>query len=421
MHRNGILTLILVAVLLLPAAGASTVPASEPVDSVGVANEPQQTTQTNDSERANYTRLYVDDGYRHLELKPGESDSFTVEIENGEDHEVDISPHVVVPQVGERPVKKSWVSIDAPETTIDAGAERTVNVTVTVPEDTELGRYQGWIAFTDETISYPGRPPKPVHAVSFSAEVTKDPTVFIRAGDYMHGQVQAGETYTHEIVVENTGEQAVPLNPEIGRERHHGPRDNAVERSWFEIDSPTEVAPGETATVTVTVSVPEDASRGHYGTELNLGLKDPARPENREYWQQVGLNFQVWTQPEEPFEKSVQVEDGTDNLTLKLTSHDRYSQRRDDAEPANFQVTWVAPNGTTMDAERVSVTNSGHVDLGNDARRDGMQTQGAYASGGERKEFVYRVDDPQAGDWTVRIMPEHVVQFGYEVVRDTGN
>ncbi|MDG5776351.1 hypothetical protein VB773_08005 [Haloarculaceae archaeon H-GB2-1] len=420
MNTKGIFALVLVAVLLVPAASASTVPASNALDDESVETEPQQATTGNDTQQTNYTRLYVDDGYRHLELKPGESDSFTVDVENGEDEAVTISPHVVIPRVGERPVEKSWVSVDVDDATIEPGAERTVNVTVEVPDDADLGRYQGWVAFTDETVSYPGRPPQPVHAVSFATEVTKDPTVFIRSGDHGYSQVQAGESYTHEIVVENTGEQAVPLNPELARQRHsHRPGANTVERSWFDIDSPNEVQPGETATVTVTVTAPADASRGHYDAELDLGLTDPARPEDRDYWQQVHLNFQVWTQPEDPFEKSVNVEEGTQNLTLTLTSNDRYDRNAADTKPAQFDVAWVAPNGTTIDAERVSVTNSGHVDLGDADRRSGVQTDGAYATGGQNKEFVYRVDDPAAGNWTVRIMPEHAVQFGYEIVRDT--
>ncbi|MFB6183731.1 MAG: hypothetical protein ABEI96_04180 [Haloarculaceae archaeon] len=442
MKSRTIVTLVLIAALTVPVASASTVPthSADAPDAPGVANQVETATASESSgssasaggstssasatassddgssSTTNYTRLYVSDRYHSVELEPGESDSFTVTVENGEDDPVTLSPHIVVPRVGERPVETSWVTVQLDDATLAAGAEREVTVEIDVPQSAELGRYHGSVAFTNETIRYPGRPPQPVHAVSFSTEVRKDPTVFVRSGQHTYAQIRAGDTYTHEIVVENTGDEAVPLNPEFASDRHrHFPNENTAERSWFAVDAPSEVPAGETATVTVTVSPPADASRGRYGTELTLGLKDPARPDDSEYWQRVNVRFQVWTQPDQPFEKSFDVTEGTENVTLRLSTGDRYGPESD-TKPPSFDVTWVAPNGTTVDADRASRTTSGYVDLSGE--RNGATTQGAYATNGGQREFVYRVEDPPAGDWSVRIMPEHAVQFQYEIVRN---
>ncbi|MUV60885.1 NEW3 domain-containing protein, partial [Halobacterium sp. CBA1126] len=401
------------AVLVVSAAGATAIaqpnsPAAEPVADAGDAVE-QSDGETN------YTRLYVDQQYRSLRLKPGESETVTIAVENGEDESVTLSPHMYVPPRGERPVAEEWVDVGTDDLTLDAGEEREFDVTVSVPEDAELNRYGGEIALTEQTISYPGRPAQPANGVSLSVEVYREPTVRVVSDTYAHSQVQAGDSFTREFVVENTGEQAVPVRPELVTEDRYRPYNgrDTLERSWVEIDAPGEIAPGETATVEVTVTPPSDADRGDYRAELDLGLKDPARPDQSSYWQRVSLRFQVWTQPEQPFRTSFAVSEDAENVTLDLSAN-RYGSA--DSEPASFDVTFVAPNGTEVEAERVSVTDHGSVDLA--ASRQQAATDGAYASGGEHQTFEYRLDDPAAGSWSVEVMPENAMQFSYEITRN---
>ncbi|MFB6088129.1 MAG: hypothetical protein ABEJ85_06375, partial [Haloarculaceae archaeon] len=226
---------------------------------------------------------------------------------------------------------------------------------------------------------------------------------------------QAGQSYTYEFVVENTGDEPVPLNPKLETESsRYGRSDDTVQRSWFEIEAPNEVAPGENATVTVTVSPPASADVGDYDAEINLGLKDPNRPDRDNYWQRVDVSFQVWKQPSQPFETSVQVSERADSMTLTLSAGE-VRQSTTDA-PVSFDVTFVAPNGSVVDHERVRVANRGHVSLGEEDPR--IESQGPYSAGGENKQFTYRVDDPTAGDWTVRIMPHNTMHFQYEIVRN---
>ncbi|CCQ34141.1 conserved hypothetical protein containing N-terminal carbohydrate-binding module, putative alpha galactosidase [Halorhabdus tiamatea SARL4B] len=389
------------------------VAADEPVTTVS-AGSSQASAGSSQTNATNYTHLYLDDQYQYGEVKPGNSTTFNITVANGEDHAVELSPHVVLPQLEAHPIQDAWITIEDANTTLGANAERTFTVTVSVPEDTELGDYQAAIALTEETISYPARPPQPIHAATISVEVYQEPTVTIQSPSYYSTSIQAGSDYTYEVVVENTGENAVPLNPSIETEESRYRDQATAQRSWFDIEAPSEVAAGENATVEITVNAPSDASVGDYDAMVDLGLKDPGRQDQSDYWQQVDLGFQIWEQPEDPFVTDFQVGDEVENVTLTLSAS-QYREMAND-RPASFDVTFVAPNGTVADHQRAQVTNRGSVSLTSAASRG--ETQGPYTSGNEAKQFVYGVDDPSAGEWTVQIMPHNTTDFSYEIVRN---
>ena len=416
--------------LLAPIVGAASVQSNGFVALGGDSTDttdalPATAAQADNGSAVNYTRLYVEDGYRRVELKPGESETFNVTVENGEEDPVEITPGLFVPKVGDRPVEKGWVTVEPGEATLEPDAERTVSVTIEVPEDAELGDYRGAVQFTDETIRYPGRPPRPVHAASFSVRVYRDPTVFVLPLDRGYAQVEAGETYTRSVRINNTGDQAVPLDPtmNLGNDGARRPDSRSLDRSWFTIDAPSQVPAGGSATVDVTVEVPENASRGDYDAELSLGLRDPARPDRSDYWQRVHMRLQVWEQPDEPFEKAFDVSEGTGSVVVKLSTSDR---RNADDSPASFDVTLVGPDGETVEPERVETTNRGHVDLSGDRRRyrhasgaaSATESGSAYADQGGQRVLTYRLDSPDEGEWTLRVMPHDTVGFRYEIVRD---
>ncbi|MFB6311911.1 MAG: hypothetical protein ABEH64_12115, partial [Salinirussus sp.] len=294
-----------------------------------------------------------------------------------------------IPPRGERPIDESWVTIEESNVTLAPDEEREFEITVSVPEGAELNSYQGVVAFTDERVTYPGQPPRPVHGVSLHVDVWKPPTVHVSTQHPQYAQVQAGESFTREIVIENSGDEAIPVNPQLVTEnRHrHMPHDEreTLERSWLEIDAPSEVAPNSTETVTVTVSPPTDAERGDYHAEIDLGLKDPARPDRSTYWQEVGIRFQVWSPPEEPFETSFDVSEATEHLELELSTGHRPANTD---EPPAFDVTFVSPDGEEIDGQRVAVVNSGGVSLGDEGPR-ALDSEGPYSADGEDRTFRY--------------------------------
>jgi hypothetical protein len=440
MQLRRILTVLLAVSLLAPAAAAYATPEdraptnpspaieSAPAeDQPATANDESSGTADEDESAAGndsaeeYVRLYIEDEYRHLELKPGESETFSVTIENGDETDVEITPDVFVPELGnQRPVKPDWVTIEPGDVTLEPDEEETFDVTVDVPEDAELARYQGTIALTDRTVSYENRPPRPVHSAGFSLTVYKEPIVRITQGDYLHARAQAGDTIERTITIENTGDQSVPLNPtlDIDSNRHyHGGDRQQLQRSWIDIDAPSQVAAGETVDVTVTIDVPGNAARGHYDTEFSLGLKDPHRRDDNQYWQRIDLSLEVWEQPDEPFETTVQIEDETETVSVTLDAGRNYRRGASDVEAPTFDVVFVAPNGTVVPPEKVTRTQSGSVNLADDDPH--ALEQGAYSADGERHTVTYEVDSPESGEWTVRIMPHNAMYFGYEITQHT--
>lgn len=413
-----LLSLVLAVVVVTATGGmtamAQTNGATTTTERTAAESETVQQTE-------NYTRLYIEDQHKHLELQPGETDSVTVTVENGDDKAVDLSPHAVVSPRGQPLIEESWLTIEADNTTVAAGETHEFNVTISVPDDAEIRRYGGTIALTDERIQMPRRPgpPRPVHSVSLNVEVWQEPTVHVDADRHMFSQVQAGESFTTNITIENTGEQAVPLNPQMNtedRRRHSRPSDREqLDRSWIDIDSPSEIDAGGTETVEMTVTPPADAERGNYNAEVDLGLTDPARNEDRSHWQEIHLRFQVWTQPDDPFETAFDVSEDTNNATLELSA-DGHARAQTEQTAADFDVTFVAPDGTEVAAERVQVADTGHVTLG--AERRTRQSDGTYSTRGDQQTFKYRVVDPDAGTWSVRVLPENTMDFEYEIVRN---
>jgi hypothetical protein len=414
-----LLSLVL-AVVVVTAAGGMTAMAQ----TNGAATTTERTASDSETvqQTENYTRLYIEDQHKHLELQPGETDSVTITVENGDDEAVDLSPHAVVSPRGQPPIEKRWLTIETDNTTLAAGETSEFNVTISVPDDAEIRRYGGTIALTDERIQLPRRPgpPRPVHGVSLNVEVWQEPTVHVNADRHLFSQVQAGESFSTNITIENTGEQAVPLNPQMNtddRRRHSRPGERErLDRSWVSIDSPSEIDAGETETVEVTVAPPAGAERGNYNAEVDLGLTDPARNEDRSYWQEISLRFQVWTQPDNPFETGFEVTEDVNNATLELSTDGHTRNNGDGA--ADFDVTFVSPDGSEIVAERVQVVDTGHVSLGDERRI--RKSDGTYATRSDQQTFRYRVTDPEAGMWSVRIMPENTMDFEYEITRNEG-
>jgi len=416
--KRVLLIALLVALASMPVAAAVS-PTDGGADApVPAVNDGESTEENDTDESENFTRLYVDAQDSYLDLKPGTSETFTVTVENGEDEAVDVDPHMFSSPADRDPIEESWVEIDGPDS-VEAGEEVDYEVSVDVPEGAELARYSGMVAFTDETVSAsPNQPERPVHAAHMSVEVWKEPTVEILSETYINTQVEAGDSVTKEIVIENTGDQAVPLSPERAEEQGtcmgtHCP--DQVDQSWIEIDAPNQIQPGETATVSISISPDEDADRGRYDTSVDLGLDDPNRRDGNDYWQEVGLNFVVWEQPEEPYEADFTVSERTDNATLTITPQNY--RAAENADEANFDVTFVGPDGERIDAERVELSESGQVSLGAQ-QPEGATEEGAYATNGGQTEFVYELDSPAAGEWTAEIMPDNTIGFEYEITQN---
>jgi hypothetical protein len=426
MNLKTLVTLAVVVGMFVPTAAAvtaqtqSTPAPAEPVADTTDA-QPSDTaadTQAEEDNESSPARLYIQDRWRGMELKPGESDSFEVTVENGDEETVTLNPSVFVPEfTRSRPVKPAWTTISVSQTELAPDEEATVTVNVSVPSDAELANYHSTIALTNATVAYGDRPERPAHSIDFSLDVYREPTVEIVDGDWLHAPVQAGETVTRNVTIENSGDEAVPLNPQANVQDHHRyyGSEGQLDRSWIEFDAPSQIEAGETETVTITVSVPESADRGRYNTEIDLGLRDPHRSDDNRWWQQVNLNLRVWQQPTDPFTTTVDVDNETDTLTLTLSE---FSYRTQSTEDGEFEVTFVTPDGEVITPERVQEKQTGAVSLAEGDERRGQESDGPYSSDSGSETVTVQVEDPEAGEWEVRILPRNVLNFQYEIVEE---
>ena len=379
-----VLVVVMVAAVPVGSAATPLLGASGPAD----APTAQDTTD-----------LEIDPPRSSLELEPGESDSVEITIQNDDEATAELDPAYLELDQAPEQIPEEWVSIDAPDS-VESGESATATVTVSVPDDAEANRMFGLVRFTNETDADANSLPVDyAHVTLLSLEVDREPTVFVRSERYVRGQVETGETLTRTIVVENTGDEAVPIDPELEARDGHcrgSGCPQSLDDSWVSIDAPASVGPGETAEVTVTVAPPTGVDSASYDGRLTLGIDDPARPEDDDHWQRIRLRLDVWSQPDDPIEQSFAVREGDDTVTMTLTA-------RTDERP-EFDVAFVSPSGEVVEISPVSVTKRGNVDLVED-RRDGRT----------RYEFTYEFEPPESGEWTVRIMPYDTPRFGFEI------
>jgi hypothetical protein len=386
-------TLAVLAVALIVAVPA--VAAGAPLLAGDAPTEAQQSQPTD---------LEIDPTRADLEAEPGETATVNVTITNDGDSAATLDPQHVVLQQAPSELPEEWVSVDVPAE-VAAGESVTATVSVAVPTEVEAGNYYAQVAFTNVTSEGAGTISDFAHATLLSVEVDREPTVFVRSGEYLRGQLQTGETITRTVTVENTGEEAVALDPGLAEDegecRGSGCPD-VLPGEWLTFDAPEEIPAGETANVTVTVAPPADAASASYRTELTLGIDDPARSDRSDYWQRIDVDVDVWSPPEEPVERTFEVRPGDDRVTLTL------SAGGEDERP-DFEVVFVGPEGETYEQRPTSVTKQGHVDLVN---RDESRL------GGPGYQFTYEFEPPENGEWTVHIMPHDTPGFGYEIVTE---
>jgi len=179
--------------------------------------------------------------------------------------------------------------------------------------------------------------------------------VFLSSGQFLGDEVRAGETTTRTAVVENAADGPVSVAPVVVSERgscRGSSPPGALPGEWVTVDAPTEIAPGEPVRIEFTVAPPEGADVGRYGAEYTLGIDDPARPDDDDYWQQADLEVGVWRVPGESITRSFEVRAEDDAETVTLSA-------RTDGERPGFRVALVSPIGARYEREPTTVRRSG--------------------------------------------------------------
>ena len=392
----------------------------------GQAAQPPQSAPKGVSEQSeeeqhgqvDYKILQISPKHEWFELKPGGEKGFTVKVKNKNEEAVFTSPRIETQPFGEYFVEEDWITVEPGSAELKAGGEQEYTVTVKIPEDAEIGHYSAQIVFTNDTIPTPYPAPFPVYvnSLSLSIRVWEPPKIVVQP-QYIHDRVEAGESQEYEIQIENKGDKAIAISPEIGgKERWVGPFENTIPEDWLTIDAPAKVEANSKATVKVAVNVPEDA-KGRYGGSINLNIDDPSI----ERWnQEVHLSLEVWKQPTTPFREVFNVEQG-ENISVTITSrhyaYDKYGSKEEKEEPS-FDVALMLATleGGKLTPEPSKTVKTAHISLGMgylppwEASSEGMY----HVTSTEYSE-TYEITNAPGGVWTLEILPRNAESFEYRI------
>lgn len=376
-----------------------------------------------------FTKLQINPGYSNMQIKPGNSDEVTVTVTNRDNETITAAPFVSVVPYSENLFEESWVTITPASVDIAPDAKQEFVIEVNIPQDADIGYYSTSIAFTEDMIPTPYPMPYPdyLNSMRFSVNVWTPPNIQIQT-PYINGRVESGESYDYEIKLKNIADNDISIDPKIDDNNRmydyspYGMMSSAFEDDAITITAPSVVKAGETAIVNVHLEVPED-SKGRYNGAIDLGIDDPSI---REWEGQVQMNFEVWTQPTEPYTKSFTT--GTDDtITIEISSNpfSEYAyamwmdtNTQDQKEPS-FVVTLEDESGE-VEMTLVKTTYSGSVTLGMSSLPPWeIDSTGIYQD--LSSSYVQEYSAPgAAGDWTLGVLPSNADMFSYTITFGPG-
>jgi len=269
--------------------------------------------------------------------------------------------------------------------------------------------------------------PDYINSMHFSVDVWTPPKIQIQT-PYIGGRVESGETYDYEIKLENIADKDISIDPKINENNRmydygpYGSMSAAFEDNAITITGPSVVKAGETVIVNVHLEVPDD-SKGRYNGAIDLGIDDPSI---REWEGEVQMNFEVWTQPTEPYTKTFTT-GADDTITIEISSNpfSEYaygmwmdSNTQDRKEPS-FDVTLEGESGE-VEMTLVKTTYSGSVSLGmSNFPPWEVDSTGIYQDISSSYVEEYSVSGA-AGDWTLGILPSNADMFSYTIAFGPG-
>ena len=266
--------------------------------------------------------------------------------------------------------------------------------------------------------------------VQLNVDVWTPPQVQILT-TYIYDRVEAGKVYNYEIMLKNTGNSEIAIDPQLVENMYYpmvaettsvatnsatyvppyGGYGQAFGTDAITITSPSSIKPGETAVVKVKVEVPVDA-KGDFSGSIDLNIEDPGI---REYEGQVSLNFHVAVQPEKPYEIPFKVNaDGTVTVDLKAYVYDMYSGSKS-ADPS-FEVKLIDPQGNEVKLVQKNSQYGGSVTVGSASYpviKAGENTS-EYQEYSQKYVETYTVK-ASAGQWTLSVMPHNTENFEYSI------
>jgi len=392
-----------------------------------------------------FEKITVDPTYKYLQLKPGESEKFTVTVENKDNKTIELKPKPLIIPYTEKFINESWISISPSEKSLKPGEKEEFEVEVNIPEDAEIGNYAVLIAFTENVPEgdivgyYPNFP----GTMQLNVQVWIPPTVQILT-PYVNDLVKAGKNYTYEIKLKNTGNKDIVLSPElteggnivysesvsssVGLASSSTALGQAFGNEAITVEAPEKIKAGQTAVVKLTLAVPADA-KGSYSGSLDLNIDDPGI---REYEGRVSLSFRILPVPEEPYETTFEARtDGLITIEVKAYQYGYglYTTGGNRDLTPSFNVSLKDPSGKEVTSTLVNTKYIGSINIIDNtypqpypilydsariAGNTGTNDQGSYQGGTTTFVETYTVPG-DAGKWTLSILPKNTENFEYTV------
>ncbi|MGB3459762.1 MAG: hypothetical protein WBB08_10845 [Halobacteriota archaeon] len=423
------LTLVVLAAFLMSVfsvtaiAAMDSVPVMEEMSGGSVevlSNESVVQASEENAEEADYTNLQISPRDEWFRIKPGGEKEFTVKVKNKENESVFTSPRLEPMLYGEYFLEEEWITFEPGSAEIESEEVQEYIVTVKIPEDAEIGDYRTQIVFTNDTISTPYLPflPQP-NAIILSIDVWEPQKIVIQPS-YIHGMVEAGQTKEYQIRLENKGDEAIAISPEIGEEEYmYEPYENSIPDEWLTIDAPAAVDANSTATVNVTVNVPADAKGGYEGC-IKLNIDDSATERfGRDC--EVHISLDVWKQPKTAYQQNFTVKQGQ-NFSVVISAsqrgYDNYGEGAEETEEPSFNVSLALAGleGEDMTPEPSKTVKTVGVSLGSDylPSEDVTSDETYHVSHIEYSE-TYMVTNATGGVWTLKILPRNTQSFEYTI------
>ena len=424
-----------------------------------------------------FDKIKVDPAYKYLQLKPGDSENFTVTVENNDNKTIELKPRTLITPYTENFINESWISINPSEKALKPGEKEEFEVKVSIPKDANVGSYAVLIAFTEKVPegdvagyyqSFPG-------TMQLNVQVWIPPTVQILT-PYVNDLVEAGKSYTYEVKLKNTGNQDIAISPELTEGEgiiYYGSAasstvspptvpssimssptvsdstvssptmsDSTVSSSIMSpsagpaqafgkeaitVEAPEKIKAGQTDVVKLKLAVPANA-KGSYSGSLDLHINDPGISNGGT----VPLSFRILPVLKEPYETSFEARTD-DPITIGITAYQygygMYTSGGNRDLTPSFKVNLKDPSGNKVTPTLINTKSSGSINIVDNTYPQprplldvsskiagNMETynQGSYQGG--TTTFVETYTVPGAtGKWTLSILPKNTENFEYSI------
>nr|QNO50680.1 hypothetical protein FFGHKCHG_00034 [Methanosarcinales archaeon ANME-2c ERB4] len=436
-ERTSLLVLMLALVCAATVPGVATATEERAYVGVdGVISLPVSTPAVvaedpSDMPELNITMLRINPDWYDVELMPGDGDEITITVTNPNNETVLVDPMIIGHPYSEYVFDEDWITITPASAELRPdGGEEEFRIAVAIPDDADLGYYSARIAFTDDAKPEPYPTPYPscINTLNLDVEVWKPPVVQT-IPDYINDRVESGKGYDYAVTLKNTGDEDITIDPEMVDVARYGWRDMspAFEDDAITIDAPASVPANGTATVNIHLEVPAGAN-GRYNGAINTGIDDPSMGRWGDEGGEVHLNFEVWTQPTEPFTKAFATETASPiSIMVGSSQYGWFGACRIDGgdgddEGPYFDLTLEGPNGTATLAPTM-ITYHGSVSLSGRSKcapPGEMATDEVYHEDYTSYTEEYTTDGA-IGNWELRILPHYVEDFEYMIaIGDAG-